>query len=151
ERCTSMPVVSAANDVEVEIDHVYVMPADVALEVRQGLLSVHGEVSAHARNPIDVFLASLAADQGESAIGIILSGSGTDGSLGIKAIKEAGGLTMAQGADGSAPRHRGMPDSAIATGLVDVVLSAEQMTARLLDYAKRLEAGGTAIAETAEK
>src|SRR5262245_5716616 len=127
------------------------MPADVALEVRQGRLSFHGEASVHARNPIDVFLASLAADQGESAIGIILSGSGTDGSLGIKAIKEAGGLTMAQGADGSAPRHRGMPDSAIATGLVDVVLSAEQMTARLLDYAKRLEAGGTAIAETAEK
>ena len=84
--------------------------------------------------PIDVFLGSLAEDAGEHAVGIILSGSGTDGTLGVKAIKERGGLTIAQGADHAPPRIPGMPDSAIASGLVDLVLPAEQMPQALVGH-----------------
>src|SRR5262245_28892332 len=137
ERSTRLPVLSATNDTDVEANHVYVMPADVVLELRGGKLNVRSEGSVHVTHPIDAFFASLAIDQEESAIGIVLSGSGTDGSLGIKAIKEAGGLTLAQGGDGSGPRHSSMPASAIATGLVDMVLPVDQMPAWLVDYAKR--------------
>src|SRR5262245_35940956 len=144
-RSTPLPVLSATNDTDVEANHVYVMPADVVLELRGGKLNVRSEGSVHATHPIDVFLASLAMDQEESAIGIVLSGSGTDGSLGIKAIKEAGGLTLAQGGDGTGPRHTSMPASAIATGLVDMVLPVEQMPTWLVDYAKRHESHRAAI------
>ena len=67
------------------------------------------------QHPIDLFFTSLAADRGDHSIGIVLSGGGSDGSLGIKAIKEHGGLAIAQGGDHSAPRHESMPASAIAT------------------------------------
>ena len=144
-RSTSLPVLSATNDTDVEANHVYVMPADVVLALRGGKLNVRSEGSVHATHPIDTFFASLAMDQEESAIGIVLSGSGTDGSLGIKAIKEAGGLTLAQGGDGSGPRHASMPASAIATGLVDMVLPVEQMPAWLVDYAKRREDQSAAL------
>src|SRR5262245_20802631 len=117
-RSTSLPVLTATNDTDAEPNHVYVMPSDVVLELKGGRLNVRSEGSVHATHPIDVFFASLAADQEDSAIGIVLSGSGTDGSLGIKAIKEAGGLTLAQGGDGSGPRHSSMPASAIATGQI---------------------------------
>ena len=90
------------------------------------------------RNPIDIFLASLAEDRRERAVGIILSGAGSDGTLGIKAIKEQGGLTIAQGSDHSAPRHQGMPASAIASGLVDLELSVEAMPASSRHYASGL-------------
>ena len=83
-----------------------------------------------------MFFASLAEDRGDHAVGIVLSGGGSDGTLGIKAIKEHGGLTMAQGGDGSAPRHGSMPASAIATGLVDLVLPVEEMADKLVGYVR---------------
>src|SRR6185437_3132214 len=79
---------------------------------------------------------SLAEDQQENAIGVILSGSGSDGALGIKAIKEQGGLTLAQASLSS--RFESMPESAVATGLVDFVLAVEDMPARLVEYARHL-------------
>ena len=82
--------------------------------------------------PIDGFFDSLAADLREDAIGIVLSGTGSDGSLGLKAIKECGGLTIAQGSDGAGPEHQGMPAGAIATGVVDLVAPVEAIPAHLL-------------------
>ena len=97
-RFTQMPAVLAHDGQAVEADHVYVAPPNATLAVRQHRLVVNTHEVPHAeRNPIDSFLGSLADDQGEFAIAVILSGSGSDGMLGIKAIKERGGLTVAQG------------------------------------------------------
>ena len=79
------------------------------------------------------------ADCGEHAVGVVLSGSGADGVLGVKAIKENGGLTMAQTLDGSGPGFTGMPDSAIASGLIDFATPVEAMAARLVENAKALD------------
>ena len=86
------------------------------------------------RLPIDYFFRSLGEDQKEKAIGIVLSGTGTDGTLGLKAIKGAGGMTMAQAPESA--KYSGMPSSAIATGLVDYVLPTEQIPAQLGAYAQ---------------
>ena len=76
--------------------------------------------------PIDIFFTSLAADRGCSAVGVVLSGTGSDGALGLKSIKQAGGVSLAQGGDGSRPQYDGMPSAAIATGAVDLILPSRQ-------------------------
>ena len=83
-------------------------------------------------NPISMLFSSLAEGLEEDAVGVILSGTGSDGALGLKAIKEKGGLTLVQGTDGTAPQHDGMPLSAIATGAVDVVAAVEAMPSRIM-------------------
>ena len=89
------------------------------------------------RRPIDTFFASLAEDQGEQAVAIVLSGVGSDGSLGVRAIKEHGGLTLAQ-AEFDHEALRGMPTSAAATGFVDAVVPIEAMPGKLIDYQRHL-------------
>src|SRR3954452_22507205 len=79
-----------------------------------------------------MLFSSLAEGLEEDAVGIILSGTGSDGALGLKAIKEKGGLTLVQGTDGSAPQHDGMPLSAIATGAIDIVAAVEAMPTRIM-------------------
>jgi two-component system CheB/CheR fusion protein len=138
-RSTSLPVREAVDGETAEAGYVYVIPPDALVSMREGRLRVQkANPAKRERNPVDVFLGSLAQDDGERAIAIILSGAGTDGTLGIKAVKEHGGLTLAQGVDGSRPRHSGMPTSAIATGLIDLVLPVEQIPAKLVDYANGL-------------
>jgi len=85
-----------------------------------------------ARLPIDIFLRSLAQDQGSNAIGVILSGTGTDGTLGLRAIKGEAGITMVQEPDSA--KYDGMPRNAIATGLVDYVLPPDKMPEQLTNY-----------------
>lgn len=82
--------------------------------------------------PIDAFFDSLGAALRERSVGIVLSGTGADGALGLKAIKASGGLTLAQGGDGTAPQYSEMPDAAIATGVVDIVAPVEEIPAHLL-------------------
>ena len=89
------------------------------------------------RRPIDTFFSSLAHDQGENAVCIVLSGTGSDGALGLDAIKENGGLTMAQ-AEFDHSAMSGMPHSAVATGFVDDVLKVEDMPAKLVSYQQHL-------------
>ena len=96
--------------------------------------------------PIDEFFDSLAADLGEDAIGIVLSGTGHDGALGLKAIRARGGLTLAQGTDGTAPQHSGMPNSAIATGAVDLIVPVQDMPGLMVRIKDRHEAGVPASA-----
>ena len=134
-RSTLMPVSTAEDHAEIEADHVYVCPPDRVLTIEGSRLRLR-RAPTPERRPIDVFLTSLAKDRGDTAIGILLSGGGTDGTLGLKAIKEADGLTIAQGSDGTAPQHPGMPDSAIGAGVVDLVLSVEDMAPRLADVAR---------------
>ena len=133
-RCTKTPASEVRDGAAIEPNHIYTLQPGTLLTIANSRLQVRPVNAAHReRNPIDIFLASLADDRGAGAVGIILSGSGSDGTLGVKAIKAHGGFTIAQGPDGI-QRHPGMPDSAIATGFVDLVLPVEKMAAALVDY-----------------
>ncbi len=128
-RWTGMDVSEAVDNELVEPNRVYVVPPGYIVTLQQGRLHLRHLASDVPREatPIDQFFDSLAADFGEDAIGIVLSGTGHDGALGLKAIKARGGLTLAQGTDGSAPQHSGMPNSAIATGAVDLIVPVQDM------------------------
>ncbi len=133
-RQTSLPVLVAEDGVKVEAGRVYVMPENATLSIRDGRLRLHELDPAHReRKPVDVFFSALAEDQAENAVGIVMSGGDSDGTLGIKAIKQHGGVTLAQDHDGSGPRNPEMPESAISSGLVDFALPVEQMGDKLHD------------------
>src|SRR5262245_47280659 len=138
-RDTRMPVMIAEHDQQIRPDHVYVAPADAVLDISKGRFAVRAMEAVHEATVIDSFFAALAEDQGEYAIGIVLSGAGSDGTLGIKAIKEHGGLTLAQATDHSGPRHSSMPESAIASGLVDLAVPVESMPAQLIGYVRSFD------------
>ncbi len=132
-RYTKLPVQVAEDQMHLRPHNIYVMPEGKILTVKNGRLTLTDDNPAHReRKPIDVFFASLAADQGEHAVGIVLSGGDGDGTLGIKVIKEHGGITFAQSADGSGPRNPEMPASAMASGLIDFAVPAELMPRYLL-------------------
>jgi two-component system, chemotaxis family, CheB/CheR fusion protein len=135
----NVPVEHAVDGEPLRPDHVYVLASAASLLVEKGRLRVRTSGSRQ-QNPIDVFLASLAQDRGEHAIGVLLSGGGSDGTLGLNAVKERGGLTVAQGSNGTGPQHASMPDTAIAAGTVDLVLPVEDIPARLVGYARGLSA-----------
>jgi two-component system, chemotaxis family, CheB/CheR fusion protein len=142
-RHTALSVVGIEDGQAVEPNRIYVLPREAGLTIRQGRLHTGALApGVRARNPIDGFFSSLADDQDEWAVGIVLSGGGSDGTLGAKAIKECGGLTLAQGSNDSFPKHDSMPLSAIATGMVDLVLPVEEMAAKLQAYAEGLRAPG---------
>ena len=111
---TSMPVAQATDGMRVESDHVYLIPPGTSLAIERGLLHLSKPLERHgARMPFDFFLRSLAAECGARAICAVLSGTGTDGSLGVKAVKAAGGLVIVQ--DPTEAAFDGMPRSAIAS------------------------------------
>jgi two-component system, chemotaxis family, CheB/CheR fusion protein len=129
-----LPVITAVDGVTVEANCVYVIPPDATLTIKDSVLRLETPAPARQhRRPIDSFFVSLAEDQGECAVGIILSGVGSDGSLGIRAIKAHGGLTLAQ-AEFDHHALSGMPHSAAATGMVDYVMAVEAMPDKLTDY-----------------
>lgn len=135
-----IPVVAARNGLAITANCVFVIPQDATLTIQDEVLHLTTPAPAREnRRPIDTFFTSLAIDCGERAVGIVLSGVGSDGTLGIRSIKEHGGLTMAQ-ADGDAIALQGMPSSAVATGVVDHVLPVEAMVKRLIDYQQHLTA-----------
>lgn len=128
-RATSMPVVEAADGMEVAPDTVYVMPAGQDLTIEQGVLRLSARPASGHHLPVDAFFASLALDRGDRAIAVVLSGTASDGSEGVRAVKARGGATIAQ--DPLTAKYQGMPQSAIATGAVDMVLAAPLIAARL--------------------
>ena len=152
-RWTTMPVVDVDQGCVVEPGHVYVPRPGTVVIFHGGRLHQHhpGPDEGRETTPIDIFFNSLATALGESAIGVVLSGTGSDGALGLKAIKERGGLTLAQGTiagttgggttgagtpgagtQGTEPMHAGMPDSAVATGAVDLVVPVEAMPGHIV-------------------
>lgn len=146
QRHTPMPVVEAADGMRVAANHVYIIPPNRDLAVLHGTLQLlEPSVPRGLRLPIDFFFRSLAQDLRERAIGIVLSGTGSDGTLGARAIKGEGGMMMAQTPETTG--FDGMPRSVIATGLVDFVLAPAEMPAPLMAFAARSGvAGGTAPA-----
>ena len=138
-RYTEMPVEQVQNDTEVVPDRVYVIPPNNTLTINGGVLGLEPPSEPRAqRTPIDSFFSSLAHDRGENAVCIMLSGTGTDGTRGLKAIKEYGGMAIAQTLESA--RYDSILRSAIATGLVDHILPVEQMPAKLIEYAGHLAA-----------
>jgi two-component system, chemotaxis family, CheB/CheR fusion protein len=137
-RSTDMNVVEASDGEAVAADHVYICPPDRTLTIAKGKLRLQDRPPTGLHLPIDIFLSSLAEDRGEDTVGILLSGGGSDGTLGLKTIKEKGGLTLAQVADGGvSPKHADMPDTAIAAGVVDLMVPVEEMARRLADHVQR--------------
>jgi two-component system, chemotaxis family, CheB/CheR fusion protein len=129
-RTTAMPVVQIENGMHIEPDHVYVIPPNCDLTIEGGHFSIANRETPRAVNAtIDIFLRSLAADQGPNAIGIVLSGTASDGTLGLTAIKGEGGLTFAQ--DTRSAKYDGMPASAIAAGCVDFILPPDEIAHEL--------------------
>lgn len=141
-RYAAMPVEAIRDDLKIEPNHVYVLAASALLGVEKGRLKLREMEAVRERKPIDVFLSSLAKDKGEHTAAVILSGGDGDGTLGAKAIKERGGLTLAQISDGHGPSHPDMPDSAIATGFIDLALPVDKMGVELVKFAQSLRDAG---------
>jgi PAS domain S-box-containing protein len=131
-RHTRMPTLAIEGDTKIEPDHVYVIAPDQALSLDGDLLRPSKPSEPRAqRRPIDIFFRSLAENQKERAIAIVLSGTGSNGAAGLRFIKSEGGIAIAQDPDTAA--HSGMPQCAIATGLVDLVLPPEKMAAEVVE------------------
>lgn len=138
---TSMPVSQVQDQTPVQPNHVYVIPPNATMSIESEVLSVSKPAEPRGRRmAIDAFFTSLAEDLGHRAVCIVLSGTGSDGTLGLRAIKEHGGLAIAQAAEGA--RYDSMPRSAIATRLVDFVLPTSEMPTRLLEYARHVREHG---------
>ncbi len=135
-RYTNLVVKTCSDGAEVENNQIYVMPADAVVGIADRRLQVRKNDVPRERKPIDVFLSALAVDVGERAGGIILSGGDGDGTLGVKAIKERGGITFAQVGDGFGPQHSEMPDTAIASGVIDFAIPVDEMGEKLVEFAR---------------
>src|ERR1700730_8607300 len=136
---TSMKVLEAAEDMPIERGHVYLIPPGVYLSIRAGAFRLTKPRERHgARMPFDFFLRSLAEDCGERSVCAVLSGTGTDGSLGLTAIHDKGGLVIVQ--DPKEAAHDGMPRSAIMTGAADLVLPVAEIPATLVKFNRQAHA-----------
>jgi two-component system CheB/CheR fusion protein len=128
----SLRVIDAADGAKIQPDHAYVIQPNTNVALTDGTLRVTPRPDDRRPHyPVDHFLRSLAAVEGSRAVGVVLSGTGSDGTLGLCEIKAAGGLTFAQ--DERSAQHSGMPHSAVASGAVDLVLSPEEIGRRLID------------------
>ena len=141
-RHTSMTLRQATEGMPVERDHVYVIPPGSYLSVADGRLHLSPpQARQGARLPFDFLLHSLAKECGARAICVVLSGTGTDGSLGLKAVKEKGGLVIVQDPDEAG--FNGMPRSAMATGAVDLVLPVARIPDAIVKYSRGTPLAGT--------
>lgn len=127
-KATKMPVVEVEQGMRVRPNHAYVIPPGQEMSIKGGVLQLEPRrVAPHM--PIDIFFRSLAEDQRNNAIGVILSGTASDGTLGVSSIKNEGGITFAQ--DSSSARYDGMPSSAAASGAIDFVLPPAKIAEEL--------------------
>jgi two-component system, chemotaxis family, CheB/CheR fusion protein len=131
QRVTAMPVRAAEQDMRIEPDRVYVIPPNTELTVVDGTLHLAAPAEPRGmRLPVNVLFSSLASGQGERAIGVVLSGMGSDGTLGLQAIKAVGGLTAVQNPESA--QFDSMPRSAIEAGCADIVAPPAELPARIL-------------------
>lgn len=133
QRATAMPVEEIRDRMKVAPDHVYVIPPNRDLSILHGVLHLLEPAAPRGlRLPIDYFFRSLAADRQEHSVGVILSGMGSDGTLGLRAIKETAGAVFVQAP--ATAKFDGMPRSAVDAGLADVVAPAEELPGRIVAY-----------------
>ncbi|HEX6974525.1 MAG TPA: chemotaxis protein CheB, partial [Vicinamibacterales bacterium] len=139
QRATTMPVMRVTAATEVRRDHVYVISPNTSLRMVDGVLAVSDVLRlVERRAPVDIFFRTLADAHGAQAVAVVLSGTGPNGSNGIKRVKECGGLVIAQ--DPTEAEHDDMPRNSIATGAVDYVLRVSEMPARICAFAARSSA-----------
>ncbi len=135
QRSTDMVVAEVIDRMRVLPDHVYVIPPNRDMSVLHGVLHLLEPLAARGlRMPIDCFLRSLAQDRQDQAVGVLFSGMGSDGTLGLRAIKERGGLGLVQ--DPASAKYDGMPRSALDAGLVDISAPASELPARMIAFLK---------------
>src|SRR5436190_13089329 len=129
-KATPIPVQEATQGLAVQPNNVYVIPRNTTMTIADGILQLKPRGEARGPHlPVDAFFKSLAADRQTAAIGVILSGTGSDGTLGVEDIKAAGGITFAQ--DEESAKYPGMPQSAMSSGCIDVVLPPEEIAREL--------------------
>jgi two-component system CheB/CheR fusion protein len=129
-RITEMPVEVATDGLRMQQDRVYVMPPGLDLTLSDGILKLEPRTDTGGRHlPIDLFFRSLAREQGNRGVAVVLSGMGSDGTAGLKMVKESGGMTFAQ--DEQSAQHQGMPRSAVDSGVVDVVTNPRKIAEEL--------------------
>ncbi len=130
QKATSIPVEQATDGLVPQADHVYVIPPDVMMTLDHGQLRLRQRVHSEHRNlPVDAFFQSLAHERGNRAIGVLLSGTGSDGTAGLQDIRVAGGVTIVQTAESA--RYDGMANAAIAADVVDLVLAPAAIASEL--------------------
>jgi chemotaxis response regulator CheB len=140
-RKTPMQVLAAEDGSVLVPNSIFVLPADKDITISKGVLSLSARPeTSRPHHPVDHFLRSLAADRKDRAVAVILSGALADGSLGVQAVKEEGGIVFAQSLESA--QHPGMPQSAIATGCVDVVLPPEGIARELTRIGRHPQFGG---------
>lgn len=133
-KATKMPVSEVKDETRAEANHVYVIPPRCNLGISEGVLHTPPRPGKGRNMPIDSFFLALAADQGSRALGVVLSGTASDGTLGLQAIKAAGGITVAQ--EKRTAKFDGMPGSAIAAGAADFVLPPAGIARQLVTIAR---------------
>ncbi|MBC7889229.1 MAG: PAS domain-containing protein [Ferruginibacter sp.] len=137
QRLTNIPVLEITDNITVAPDHIYIIPSNKILVATDGVLKLDVRPPKPEKNmPVDIFFTSLAEVHQEHAIGVVLSGTGTDGTLGLKIIKEHGGITFAQQLESA--HYDGMPLSAIQSDNVDFVLTPDQIPGKLLELGRSL-------------
>lgn len=146
-KSTQMPVTQLSGDECVEPGHIYIAPSGHYLSIEEGgaFHIEKGTERGHPPLPIDFFMRSLAAGRGSRAVGVVLSGTGSDGTLGLAAIRNQSGLTLVQQPDTA--EFSGMPSSAIAAGVVDLVLGPAEIAQRLVAHAKHLSVPAERVVE----
>ncbi|GAB1353610.1 MAG TPA: chemotaxis protein CheB [Candidatus Rifleibacterium sp.] len=136
QRTTSMPVLLVSDRQKIRADHVYVIPPNCDMSLVRGVLRLVEPAGLHGfRLPVDFFFRSVAEDQQQQSIGVILSGMGCDGTLGLQAIKEKAGVTFVQSPESS--KFDGMPRSAIEANLADVIAPAGELPGKIIAYKRR--------------
>jgi two-component system CheB/CheR fusion protein len=133
-KACKMPVSEVKGGTRTEANHVYVIPPKCNLGISNGILETPPRPESGRNMPVDAFLRALAADRGSKALGVILSGTASDGTLGLQAIKAVGGITFAQ--DVRTAKYDGMPGSAIAAGVVDFILPPAGIARQLAAFAR---------------
>ena len=130
-----MQVFEAQDGMPVEKNCIYLIPSKKIMTIQDGMLRLKDKIRDHLPNTaIDIFFESLAKEKGKKAIGIILSGTGTDGTKGVEAIKNNGGVVIVQ--DPITAAFDGMPNSAVSSGYADLILPPEMMPEELIDFLK---------------
>ncbi|MGB0165533.1 MAG: chemotaxis protein CheB, partial [Luteibaculum sp.] len=143
---TQLPIYEVKNNMEVKPGSVYLIPAKKNMMLKDGKLLLKDKPAGHDLNlPIDIFFRSMAEELGEKAIAVVLTGTGSDGTHGVRAIKEVGGMVMVQSPETA--KFDGMPKSAISTGLVDYILPINAMPSEMLVYVENNSELGNTINE----
>ena len=142
QRVTKVPVLEITDEVTVQPNHVYILPSNKMLVANDGVLQLSPRTTPKgALNlPIDLFFTSLAEIHRNHAIGVVLSGTGSDGTVGLKAIQNNGGITVAQ--DEASATHAGMPNSAVQAGVVDFVLRPTEIPQRIAETVRAIQKNG---------